>query len=485
MALTKHQTLHKRMCQLIGVLDQFYSNVESKLNIVQLHFYEKSWIIDRPDISESSFRAMVHTTYIGFKRFTMESIVRETWCSLPCFGAVICKRYYHPSEILQVTSKGPPIPWGVQFVFPKTNFDLMAVRHQQSLLYCPDNSEFPIMHRWLQDDEATNSPTYQLQTIAVYHRELHQLRENLKGNPQEAFNEAVAKWKADPDCPDTIERNFDVSLHQYAPPPGQNVALAWEGVKKAIRQREHRDIRQFLQIYRDILQEYMFRNIPWDQCAKADWLRQWEDQLFRKKRSGTKSRPGRWPQGHVVDTITAARFIRYFVDKFIRNSKDIKSAETACILWILLWCDHHRRDDISQEDLFKISTDHILTKNRVKIGQRPVKLSKGLHKLLLCLIGNGKGDRNRALFAKVKSPKALERQLLEASHAILGDDALPVLPSAFFNFPHAWPEIRVSSVERQAMRNARHLVATGPDEAQLAAIENALLGGNDRPPSTP
>lgn len=145
-----------------------------------------------------------------------------------------------------------------------------------------------------------------------------------------------------------------IDMMLFTPQPGQSLALAYEAVVKSEQSKSHRYGQPLLKMYKKKLERIMFENVP-DQKRQASFLAEWRHRLREKTKSHAQKqctdhltenkasektivpKTGRWEDCRAIDDFTAARLIRYFMDRFIANPQDKKMGEIACVLLILIY----------------------------------------------------------------------------------------------------------------------------------------------------
>lgn len=199
----------------------------------------------------------------------------------------------------------------------------------------------------------------------------------------------------------------------------------------------------------------LFDGLPWDDKKRAAYLKECENKLFNPHQKNSSPRSGRWEQCQGINRHMAARFIRYFAIKFINDVNDKRSGEIASILWICIRFAQDSATNITLKQILELSSKQVDFEDRhLKVGCTKVLISKGLHQLLVLLLGKGTGIRSRLLFENVNI-KSLERSLKEASKEILGADIAPILPGSFLISPHPYDNgLRIPAVQRKAMKEA-------------------------------
>jgi hypothetical protein len=222
------------------------------------------------------------------------------------------------------------------------------------------------------------------------------------------------------------------------------------------------------------LVQAIFDQVPWDVKRRRTFLDEWRNNLFEQKSIVGLSKPGRWTQCRGISDVKAAKFIKYFIEKFTGNPQDKKSGEIACVLWILIWIAQEAdSENLTIQKVLQLSFQDIDPDDAIiKVDGTDVDISFGLQNLLLCLRGKGEGIRNQRLFSNLDvSGKALERALNEASKILFPNEE-PVLPGAFLVFPHVYNNIRMSVAQRRAMRKVKPII---PVRYIHKEIKKALL----------
>lgn len=518
MAKTRHQKLHTQMALMAASMNDFFNKLHWLLGQVPRDDY---WRHGKAGIRPLSKRTqatleLVSSTAHGtlfFKHITATS-----------------DHFTSSTNDLKSNSRASQAFGISRTPHRKRNTDFVQKSFYQALLYCCDESELGT-HTWFQEEETCDSFTHQRRSISAIYYEESILESNLARHPYPIFQDAIHAWKTHPDCPDrmekgftktvspnnpasagvkaqaqkyrkypftqklpdeiktfsalchsltgfncsdTIENEFNAAISPHEPSANSTIAQAWEYVKKTLKEGKHRKIEKFLQLYLSLLEETIFHQVPWSNQQKYYWLKEWEDKLFGSSPSTPRDAPGRWQQGNALDYIRAAKLIRYFVENFLKNPKDLKSAEVACILWLMLWCAYHHLNDIKEIDVINLTTDNFLANGKLKLRGHSFTISQGLLNLLTPLFGTGCGAREKRIFTHIMNEKALARALEGASKTVLGNDEMPITPGAFLIFPHIWPGMHLSRKGRESMRNARHIIEPKLPEKYVAEAKKII-----------
>lgn len=442
MAKTRHQKLHAQLALMAASMNNFFNNLHWVLSQVPRDdYWEHRKAGTRPlsKQTQAILELVASTAYGAFfsKHITATSghFTSSSKCSSRTCQAIGISRTPHK----------------------KRNADFVQKSFYQALLFCCDESELGA-HTWFQEEEAGDSISHQLNSISALQYEEFILKGNLDRHPYPIFQDTIYAWNEESYRLSKMESKLKEAISLQEPPAVSTVALAWEHVKKVLREGKHRRIEKFLQLYLSLLEETIFHQILWNDQQKYYWLKEWEDKLFGNVPSNPGNAPGRWRQGNAIDYIKAAKLILHFVEVFLENPKNTESGEIACILWLMLWCAYHHLSEIRVSDVINLTTDSFLKGGKLTLRGHSFAISKGLLNLLTPLFGTGYGIRERKIFTHVRSEKALTRALEEASKTVLGDDEIPITPGAFLNFPHIWPGSHLSKKVRESMRNARHII---------------------------
>ena len=488
MAKTKHQKLADMMKSMFDAIEEHNQKVAKQLNLVQLHFYEPYILLGRPLMKKSALREMFVTHYLSLQSFAQDPTLRSICQELPMLGTVITPPVHLLSESRQATGKGVWVaPWRVRIVLPEENRCKYERSRLQAILYCPRHDEISYEIDWFERDMAMDSLSHQLLSSMEVERRKDVVRNNLLKDPFPVWEQAKAKWLA----PLTEESDLDfvyelpanprnVDDIDFAPRKGQTIALAYEAVLKSIRARQYRHRQPLRKLYKRGLEEEMFENVPWTDKEKKAFLHEWQDNFFEKELSAAPKKTGRWEQCEGVDDVTASLFIEHFVNEFISDPKKKKSAEIACVLWILLWIAQEGEGEcVTIKQVLQLTSKDLVADDAViMIDGIERDISWGLKDLLLCLRGKGEGKRAHRLFSSLDlSGKALERALAEVSEKILQKGAVPVLPGAFSVSPHPFKSVRMSVAQRRAMRKIEPVV---PLQYTRNNIKKKLLKGKRR-----
>ena len=461
MAESKHCRLAKLMQQMLNEIDRHSDEVAKFLNLVQFHFYEKKYIIDRPQITIEIFKEMTKSHYIGLQQFSPSAKLKNICSTTPWLGAIVGQGIIFPGQVLHRRTRGWFVPWGVYITLPEQNQLRLKQNRQQTLLYCPKASASEISKElnWFEKEDASNTLTHQLLTRNAYYNENEILKRNLMQDPCLLYEEAIKDWYEHSTTDDVAKSPRKLYKTNFAPQSGQTLEQAYAAVIKSTRERTSQYWQNLRYRYRIKLERLMFTNLPWSAKEKMVFLEEQQASILGLQASPTSEKQGRWKQDEGIDCFTAADFIEYFVLKFISNPMDYQSGEIACILWILIWCAQNGcGDDVSVEQVRNLTTKQLTDINQfLQFKHIKIKVSQGLHQFLLCLRGEGTGQRSHPLFSHVDK-KSLERALRLGSKKILPKDATPVLPAAFLISPHLHPGMRICRTERKKMKEARQLV---------------------------
>lgn len=518
MAKTRHHKLRDQMAAMVADMNAFFQDLHLLLRILPNNYYWK--------YGKLGLRPLTQRTQNVLN--LVDSATRNTIFSKYASGD--SDLFLISRTNLKNNSRATKAI-GISRVPHKQNDKAFVEKcFYQAFLYCCDYTELGT-HSWFQEENTCDSFIHQLRSISAIYREEFILESNLTRHPYPIFQDAIHAWKMNPDCPDamekgftktitpnkststgsitkaqkykkhpftqklpdeikifsalchsltdincpdTIENEFNAAISPHEPSANCTIAQAWEYVQKTLKEGKHRKIEKFLQLYLTFLEETIFHQIPWSSQQKYYWLKEWEDKLFRRPPSTPRNAPGRWQQGNALDYIKAAKLIRYFVENFLQNPKDLKSAEVACILWLMLWCAYHHLSDIKETDVINLTTDNFLTGGKLKLRNHSFTISQGLLNLLTPLFGTGRGTREKEIFSHIRNEKALARALKEASKVVLGNDETPITPSAFLNFPHIWPEMHLSRKVRDSMRNTRHIIEPKLPEKYISEAKKII-----------
>lgn len=431
-------------------IDQYHEEI-AKCQIIVLCFYEKVLILGRPLITQETFNRMIKSHYISLRIFSTSPKLKNIYSTNSCYG-ITCP-FIVPKKVLESKPRRWFVPWGVFIKYPEENGDALKKSRQKALLSCPMSFEIPKGIRLFEKDEASNTLTHQVLTISAYFEENKILKRNLQQDPSPLYEQAIQEWSLHSKTDVVAKNPKNLKGIDFAPKPNQTLMDAYVFVLQSKKIKHRQNLRSR---FRYKLEKHMLTDLPWSLQERIAFLKNLEAQILGLSERISKGR-GRWKQDAGIDYLTAANFIEYFVKKFIGNSDDYKSGEIACILWILISCAQNGCD-VTVDQVRNLTTKQITDTSRVLLFQENHnEISVGLHQLLLCLRGKEIGKRGVSLFKNV-SKKSLERALAIASKEILPVGATPVLPAAFLVSPHVNPNLRISAIERQAIKNSRQLV---------------------------
>ena len=327
------------------------------------------------------------------------------------------------------------------------------------LLYCPEKAEIGEEVDWFENEDEANSFLYQFRTINEFCRREAIIQENLLIDPMPIYEKAIKEWELDPDSSDIHAKNSKGhKKNSFAPQEGQTLAEAYEILKKSTRARSSKYKNNLRIHYKRLLEEALFKGISPDDPIRKSYLMQWEKNLFgQRKKSSSLTNNSELKQHRGIDRYTAGRCIAQLVDEFLNDPSKSHLGEAACILWILIWASQEKPYDITVKKVLNLSTQQIsLHDSHIQFSKdNQLKISSGLHKLLLCLLGRGVGKRGR-LFKHISNEKRLERILHNISQTL---GFKPAILSASFSIPcHSYPGIRISIAQHRAMQNAPVLI---------------------------
>lgn len=355
----------------------------------------------------------------------------------------------------------------------------------QALLYCAIDEEFSNEIDWFESEMATDSIACQFRSIMEYEYYQAILRDNLVKNAEPIWFKAQQQWQTaaqtSPNNPDyfytTTKQPQKIDELDFSAQDGQSLAFAYEAVLKSVKTRTYRHRLGLLLTYKRCLEEALFDGILWNKDRQKAFLLEWKNTLFSNhKPIRSHAKTGRWKQCEAIDYVTAAKFIRYFVDQFIANPSDLKMGEVACVLWLLIWVAKESDARLTLEQVLQISSQDIDPSSAdIAIGDSVLEVSWGLHNLLICLRGQGRGERKCRLFANLDGDgKALTRALQEASKALIAEGKTPVSPAAFLIFPHVYEGIRLPEAQLKAMRSSGQAIRPylGRSEIKRAILDS-------------
>ena len=157
-----------------------------------------------------------------------------------------------------------------------------------------------------------------------------------------------------------------------------------------------------------------------EEDIKESYLSRFVDDVFNVVREPKKVKPGRWDHCQAIDRYTAAKYIEYFVRKYLEAPNQIKYGEIACILWVMIWCAQEAPGFAYEQDVVNLScADVDFDQMTIRIRQKDISISEGLINLLKCLCESNTGQQIQNLF-KIVSIKMLGRELAKASAELLG-----------------------------------------------------------------
>ena len=209
------------------------------------------------------------------------------------------------------------------FIHPQNNA-------QEAYSLCPYDKESFI---WPGFRERDNMAKKQERTIS----------KNLAALSLPIFEKIVLEWDK-LDNPSRFLKKYpddfpSIALTEFAPSAREIVELSYEKCLRVQRLRKYRNYSPILQKYKMLLLEKIFENSGCTEneqlCIVAAWRRQLFESSENKKSSRKEAITGRWPSGDAIDISAAKQLVLYFANNFIL-SLDLKDAETACFLLLLI-----------------------------------------------------------------------------------------------------------------------------------------------------
>lgn len=462
MAKTKHEVLATAISQMLTDIDQFTEKGRRCLQLVQFGFYTKVLPLNVPPPPTNVLEGLVKPHAVGLSILAPSQELRQACSSFGASGVIL------PQRIL-LKSQCPCIPpntnfatwWGVKITLPKEMEPLIENGRWDTLLYCPDTTEMSDDINWFEKDDHTNSLSYTMQ-IAFETMEKENagkaiIRRNLDQLALPHFRLIVKKWQNDPDGHDTIPKNpATIFKRPFAPTEHDYIAHAYEKVRRALRERSFRNYEHLMILWRNFLENLMFTGVTWDDNEKASFAKQWELNIFGCPIKRSKRNEGRWEQSMTIDRPTAGKLLQHFIDRFLASPlKNKKDGEIACVLWTLIWLSQDPQvRDITLTRILALDTTVVDREHaKLRFDGKSVKISIGLHRLLIALRGNGTAKRRRLLF-KHLSADYLQHALQESSILLFGPDALPISPSSFLSLPHPMTGSRLSRNQVESFRSS-------------------------------
>lgn len=450
MALTKHQKLAKALREMLHRVNTFYDKAEEALNLIQFHFHEPFFLTGRPLMRKESIDSMMKLYYVGLKFFAYPKQLPEKWS-----GAIVTPPLYPASCIL--TSEDSQdcwfIPWRVKTIWPNSTQADLQHHRIEALLYSPSEIEIPSWVEWEEEEDPYFSMTSQVHLLIDLAQEQSKLKANLAQSAFELFKVVVEKWEED--VTNRIKhypQDFSaIKRTPFAPNAETSIALAYEAIMAVQSSGRYRNYSELIRSWKICLEELIFENLDWNEAKKQEFLSEWEHRFLRKSPHHRKV-PGRWKTAYAIDRLTAARFIRYFVERFISKPSNRHAGEIALILMTLVWISHHSHACTSVKAIVDLRCFQINTETEeLNVGTMNFEISEGLYSLLAMLAGD-KATRTTSLLFRHVSLDRLEDALKIASREVLGEDADSVSPAAFLCFPHFFPQQRLCAAQRQALR---------------------------------
>jgi hypothetical protein len=460
MAKTKHELLAVEITTILSNIDRFIEKNRRCLQLVQFHFYTKILPINVPPPSSEVLISLAKPHAIGMRILGPSIELRNACSSCPIFCAILRQPVLFKSQC-------PFIPpnttfatwWAVQITLPHEMEPLIEQGYWETLLYCPENREHAYHIDWFEKENHVNSFMFQtcsvLEVMGREHSGKKVIRQNLDQLALPHFRKLVEKWMHDPMGLDNISKDPSIVFtNPFAPTESDNIAYAYDKVRRAIRERSFRNYEYLLSLWRDFLENLMFINVDWTNDEKDGFIKEWEINIFGRPLKAALTHDGRWAQDMAIDRKTAGKLVKYFIDRFLADPlKRKKDGEAACFFWTLIWLAQDAdTSNITLKRVLAFDTTNIDKDNPIIVFDgRSVKISIGLHRLLTILQGKGSGNRSRLIFAHL-SDSYLQHAMKEASIALFGPNMTPILPAAFLCFPHSMNKTRLSRKERARLR---------------------------------
>ncbi|MCC5832507.1 MAG: hypothetical protein JJU12_05635 [Chlamydiales bacterium] len=451
-----HKTLADNMRKMMQVLDRHYLALSAQLDVIQLLFLETQYVEGHPLLSERALKTMAFTYSIGAAHLAPSLETRKAFASVHLTNPWFKSHFlFPPAPRLRV---GWFTPWRTKVILPKQILENLEREKLQAFLYCPSPKEIALHRNWFEEEQAADSFIHQLNSVAALFQEENKISSNARQYARPIFRQAIAEWKDSDLHSDKIPKH-DRSLYElpFAPPrEDQRCWQAWQQVVKTIHGQECRHRRGLLAIYRKQLEEVFFHGLDLEDNVRQAYLANFRAQVFNQFPQPRKHKAGRWEQGEIPDCYTASKIIMHICQSFIDNPEEKEWGETALALWVMVWCAQEAPGVVTKDEILSIrSSDLNELEATVKIKDTAIEISDNLALLLGCLTDRCTGRKKQPIFKNL-NPKCFERILRQSSAAILGVDAIPVMPSAFLTSLHIYQNIRMPSAQRRAMQNGRN-----------------------------
>lgn len=462
----------------LEALDIFFQKTASKLNVLQLHFYETHLIIGRPLMTEAALGTMMKTHRWALERYSPNLALRAAAAASPLIGCVLTPRLYPFSRVLVNPPNAPlnekqSVPWGVKTILPEENLKKLEEAKLEALLYCASENEMSEWIDWFEREDKAASLTNQLLAAQRESQEEAALRRNIWRSAMPFYLKSVVEYyklpKGKPVSSALLKADF-------APLEESDLGVAYQRLSVTIKTHKKRHFEDFQLFWRKELEKLMFEGLSWEEKRRCAFL---EHLLTPKAETRTEKGP-RWDSSSVIDRQIYAAFIRFFLDRFISDPlKHEAEGETALLLWMMIYAARDLEKPVSIKKLLALTTANVNDRS-INVGGGEIETSCGLADLIKAYTGEDHLKRQQKLFPNLTIDK-LEDHFRRASGSILPSNSTPVLPEAFLSFPHSEKGLKMNpKMRRQQLKNPPQVLH---DPISLKDLKRQLIEkSKPRPP---
>lgn len=438
------------MKHILEALDAFFQKTASKLNVLQLHFYETHLIIGRPLMSEAVSGTMMRTHRCALGRYSPNPSLRAAAENAPLVGCVLTPRFYPLSRVLKNPPSACPnerqtVPWGVKIILPEENLKKLEEAKKEALLYCASEIEMSEWIDWFEPEDKAASLTNQLLAVEREFQEQAVLKRNIWRRAMPFYLKSVAEYYK---LPKGSQVSSTLLKADFAPLDDSDMGAAYQRVSESISFRRKRHFEDFQRFWRTELIKLLFEGLPWEEGRRYAFL----EYLHNPKIAAKPGARPRWDTSSAIDRQTYGSFIRYFLDRFIGDSiKHQAEGEIVLLLWFMIYAARDLEKPAPIKSLLKLTWANV-NDRLVRVEGGEIEISCGLAELIKEYAGEGTLCRQRKLFPNLTIDR-LEDHFRRASGAILPPGSLAALPEAFLTFPHPEKNLRMNAKDlRQSQK---------------------------------
>jgi len=493
MALTKYEKLERGLKALLRILEEFYGRIN--WNILCFSCYENHRVVGRPFITEQAFLTMMRTHSIGLQLFSSNENLQQALLTAYVHAIIIAPPFNHHARITSPPSINDApiwrIPWGVRTTLPEERLKALNIAKLEALLYCGSENEGSEWIDWYEKPDQTNTLANQLCVIHEIYKDEDPVILNLNKESHTAYHQFIKKYlKLNPkmkkqtfeslECAPKKEKLKDNSEK------ATSVFDAYEAVSQSITSGKKRHLMEFQRKWQNELRRMMFEGVK-REVEKQETLlercrldRTWasenlcnstkEEKLHQQKAHSSRK------SNRVLDRKTYASFLRYFIERFLKNpSNNQIDGEIVLLLWIMIYISKNAERLYPIKQLLQLKTSDISETGLIIQGEE-IDFSEGLNTLLREYIGDLPLKRPQQLFPDL-SPDLLEDRFKKASQKLLPIKSIPALPESFLIFPHPYTHARIPPKRRKQQLatppSIQYTVASRPELKRL--LEESLI----------